>query len=1597
MKKILFVFGMLALLLGAAVFAQPAPSEITEVTGLLVVTQNSTQDGTAGDSLTAGLVIPIINASGLSKEESDTLTQLIRQKCSDATDYRTCFDNEAKTKVGAYSLQYITVKNASIGFSYYNPGSKFIPITACGANGIVSANTEVTKDELGIGKIFYYASCTVPKDIYKGARIRVRIDYLDSGNVVEIDGKKYIVTVPSRELEVADSDSKIIDTIYRTIRDSITAVAGSSTGQPICIGLIAILGMLLASMYFSGKSPITLLDITTPKLPSPKGFAASGQVLLPYGYGEMNKGITAKLGATSAAVGATALGIMNDMRYTPEGRKVASDLANLKGGSGDPQGKKIVEGLAAIAMKSGMTYSQIKHLLKKLPSAYGSEEHKTVAEIFAKGMAMGGKMAAATETTKQYLLALRTAQTMDVLSGHPDMGVKNSLHGKVKMRLAQFAGANRYSAASTMVVGSYESVIRSGRIVAKGYKEMIKTAPELARGLARITVQTVGGAQALKRMEKASTGKGAMAVLAKQVMKPASAGMEIGKKVAIDQKMAAAYESLKDEVKKDQLKYVLKQLYKAMGVNFAMSEKEMLEFAMKDINILEKCGYLKNAAKIEAVEKELLKILGGSMTLDAKLAGILDIAKRNGAVIDSEMMKFSEKLNNIEKMYGKEDGFLKFLALRELLAEHEKQAPAAKMNETRNDNSFYTVIGRSSVNGSDIWETMVLRTMIWDGENGFLKGGVKEGTQRAWLDTLNRLVGLNPTSNLGELPEFLRNKSELTKIEARMKSTILNDLATDAGRKTYANLLVAARADAKTDKTITNPEMKALTDLLYGMGRLPKTGDVVKGDRLGRTAYWENAEHYGPAADSFKVDMKRHWVGALSARESFAIGEWVENRFSRSNIPPLKASIEAELDKMQGTAKWTIDQRTAMAKKLWVVDQMKQDCEQRFNSQFSQDAYGKMPERSNFYNAILLGFYEKAIQDKVGMNNHPDLTFIKTANFSDPGVMRKFREDIAVKYRGEFNAELKRPVTFNDLLNSPKALVGLYEGDWCYYHKGMPLSVADKVHGEVAMRDNKGQFRKFVAEDVVIDFNKAGKPALQQEFYKLREKGQAGPDWDVFIENVKKWTREDGYKYDREQVFAALVSTYGRNTGDYMKYWKDTAVTIKPMKETMDIAPQSLRMFGTDNGMMRNAMTVMRNVKTELGSYFVKTTLASSWPVTTALYESVPTSNYLKDQSWRLAADLHTNKWDHYKEMNAAERSAYREVEMSHHAYHHAWTWAVDRHPGRATLSQGLLSITESAFHHGPGHLLGDNVPKDYIRGTMSGGEYAVFMAFYGWPMQLASKLHKPYVNTFRSIQTSMQGGPSRWDQVSDSLKPFEYSSPRILEAARSASNILGGGMLSKLRLWENSAEQRQTAGEDLMQGLRQAPSDIFFRRTGVDSIARTGMSNPGASYSDYRYTQKMDEAMAGYMWRNRDAVYEFDKEIRDSAMRSTVRRTVSAEALALRNDQEMRGFGVSQNTIYGWFNPILFAWHMPLPAMPSSITPREFVTRYANKEKYGQSESWSHRVENIAKDVYDSAGRAATPWKGSMVVSCPKCGTFTFRGARCNCGASVYSGKKAA
>ncbi|MFH1520435.1 MAG: hypothetical protein ABID61_02205 [Candidatus Micrarchaeota archaeon] len=1587
------VLAALLLLLVTPVYAQfgfpnTGPTKDSQV----ILMRSSDSDTTLNISL---LVFePVISVSG--DTERDKMKEF-QELCvaEGATNILQCvyqkgIDHGALTR--DYQINITSPAGAHFAVEYFNPlgginANQWTIIPGCSDVVATIHGTGYRPDSTGDMQAYdyYYAQCDLTPISHTG-KTYFRVSFIPRPG----------------ELISPSSDEDVLINSQATFSNEITAkihdiVRGASLnnivpGQTLpCLGFFLLIGLLLSSLYFAGKTPISLLDITTPRLPTPKGVTAGGQILAPFGYTEMKKTAKDKMASVIAPVLRTSAILAAAVANKSALNRLTNRITSQKGTRADrdagdvDQGRKIASALVTGGLNVGMKESELAHLTTRLPYHYGDAEHKTVAEILQKLEAKGGRHTLFAMTLKDYINGLRAFQSLEVLTAHTDIGKRSTAHMWFTSKLGKFYGANRYAVLGPLIASSVDSTVRTGRIVGRMSKAMVTETPNLVRGVTKTTMGILGGKRVLSNLEaRAKSSSSAAWVFGQLNKRPAD--IVVGAMFPINDKMAHLYRALNNEVLRDQMRYVLKQLYRKVGMKFDISHEELAQMGHIDINILKRSNF-QASAELTAAEHEVRRILSNTaMTTNDKLHALMQLAQAHGAHIDHNMVAVTTQVEAIHA--SAEPEHFKMILLQEVLEQQNKVRMSATTGGRVHDDTYLCHVGGDSLNATHAWETMVLRTMIWDGEHGYLAGGIKEELVSARLNVANRLTSLDPTSAMDQLPEHMRNATQLKAVTERNRTDLIS-LFTEEGKKTYSEFATSDYGKSKKlPSDINSASIAHLVAFMYG-GKMERSTEIDK--KTGKMIWYSggNMELSLPEKATL-VDVKRHWVGALDSRENYALGQWVESRFTRGYVPAFKASIEAQLDRTPGSSNWTVEQRAHEAKKLWVADHLMRDMEQRFNSHFGNNTYGTTRETSRFYYGVLIGFMEKALQEKGFDNNHSDVQFLQKVDTTNPKHLDKLMQMMRA-HQAEYDRVTNRDMTYDEVAKSEKAVVMLHEGGFAYYRKGMVLSDYDRIlAGETTLRDNNGQKRRFSPDDTEMQFG--ARQDLEAAYAKIRGSKHAA-EWEPVLAEINKWAKEGGYDYNRQKVLEAIL-WQGRNaTHDYLLGQNYSELTVESRRNVAPAAPSFLRFFGVEAPeFSQKVWRPARDIVMHGLDYWSRIALISGGPVHTTSYDITAVSGAYRLHSMKLATQIMAGKFA--ADLSEEEKVLYRGVAMNNHAFFQCWQYGLDRNPWRSSSSFGTHQAWSSFFQFGPA------VPYDMkhnLRAYMDRGTYSNFMSFYGFPMQAAKFMMRPYVNMFRGFQMSMQGYASKWDSTDDALRQWNYTNPRIMEALQSMNpfsatmaSVLGFGsnkaskQMTKLNVFGGSLERHQLAGSDFQTGLMQSTPDIMLHRKGLYSTARTGDANPGETHYDYRSTLQFDPAMAEYLYRTKDSTFKYDQAVRDAAMDNTTRRTVSAEALNIRRRQELDMFGFERNSLWGFFNPLLFFWHLPAPVFPQSLTPRERVSKWISNSKTGQRTSFQENMTRLAQSTGNGVSRLLQPHRLAQVVYCPTCGMSSFRGSRC-------------
>jgi hypothetical protein len=1570
MTSMKYVLGIaIVLLLTMSVFAEGSifPQENLKESQVVITPADD-----AGKVLNISLLVfePATSTSGVNIR--DVMDQ-IAQECASAPDRQTCIQQKALERTASsrdYQLNLSSLQNAHFVVEYFNPqGNAYHGLWSAipGCEDVIAGQTGTAyRPSPDTGEMvavpYYFGQCDLTP-VAGSQRVYIRATYVPQPTED--------VSPSSAEYEYNNFNVTSSTDFAQNIQNFINGVSQSG-GQEVgaggalpCVGVFMILGLLLASLYFAGKSPISLLDITTPRLPTPKGVTAGGQILLPYGYTEMKGTAKARMGAAAAAVTESASRLAANRGDDRELQGLRSRIAADRGTAADRaagdvvEGRKIATALVTAGRSLGMKGSELEHLAR-LPYHYGDAEHKTVAQIIEALEKRGGREALMAATLKDYLYGLRTFQSLEVLTAHPDVAQRSAVHYRVTSLVNKAFGANRYAVIGPGVGGSIDSVARTSRIMGRMGKAIVTEAPELARATARTTMQMIGGARAVEELEARGKASPTAAWIAGQLNKHPSQVI-MGAMYPINDKMGKLYHDLRGEALHDEMRYVLRQIYKRMGVRFDVSEEELASMGHVDMDIKKRCNITSTAA-MAAAEEEIRRVLSnGSMNTQDKLSALMRVAESHGAVIDHQMVNFTRRLEAIEAS-GQQD-HLKMLMLQQALEEQNKVRMSVATGGKVSEDAYLCHVGGNSLRGHEVWEHAVLRTMIWDYENGYAqKGGIEQAAVRERLSFANRLATLDPTAAMEQLPEHMRNPTQLKAVAERNRQDLVS-LFTDEGKQMFQQ---------RSGKAINGASISEIVGFMYG-GNLPRTGQIDA--KSGRMHWWPSDLELGMPKNATLVDMKRHWVDTPKARENFAIAQWTESKFVKGHVSAYDPTIEAQMKRMPGYSSMTGEQESQMAKKLWIQKELVSDVEMRFNSQFAKNAYGTTRETMKFYGGIQAGFLEKALEEKRLPSNHPDVRFVQEVDFSNTKDLARF-QSLMKKYSREYQTVASREMSMDEIAKSNKAVVLLQEGGYAYYKKGMVLSDHDRLMaGQAALRDDKGQKRAFVPEDVAVTFS--GRDDLSAQYGKLRMSKDPS-EWQSFVQSAVKWAKEGGYNYERERVLGAVLWEFGNKTHDYDSFWKHSAVTVEAKRAVAPVAPSVLRMFGVEAPGLMKAVAPIRNIAMAGGDYISKIAIKSGGPVLNTSYDVAAVGLAYRMQGFEVTRRIYEGT----SGVSEKEAGLYKTYASKYGAYLQAHQWALDRSPFGYSTSHSTNAADAALFASGPGLTF---KTSDYVGATMDKGTMASFRLFYAWPMDLARKIMAPYATAISTGQKEMMGRAGRFDTTGDPLRMLHHTEPRVRSAMQAFLNPLSlssNKIAQKLNVWGGSAQRRQVGGEDVMLGLAAATQDISLTRKGVYVTGRVGDANPREKMYNARMEGEIDAPMAYELMKN--ATFRYQRDIYDAAHTNTTRRTVSAEALAIKRSQELMSFSSLQTPQGKFYSPIHFALH--------ALKVPDIGTKIAARAKHGYGGSVGDSMRHSMKSMSQNAGFLLRPHMQVWEKRCPKCGANSYQYRKCaSCGTRLW------
>ncbi|MGV8176983.1 MAG: hypothetical protein ACP5NX_04240 [Candidatus Bilamarchaeaceae archaeon] len=1219
----------------------------------------------------------------------------------------------------------------------------------------------------------YYALCSISRTYYQGSCKTYVIKYDGDGPI-----------------PAASTQAVLCDTQKQDFMAGLFNMDMSRLLTPvICFSLLGLFGTLLATLYFAGKNPMGLLDLTTPRLPGPKSFAAGGRTISQWGYARMNANIDARMAYLNNnifKIGMSELG--------------AGRLSARPGFGKAGTASKVAAGLLS---KSGASMNDVHAALNA--KADTSAGQKTLAGLLSKVDKKNPtrqKYAHLYDAVEDYMHMASLKRSIGGATGLNEDTATTTIHKKM-MNLIRFATGG------TPMVGSFfgTSMVTLTRGAKATRNLFFKAVPsEIVR--TAVDIGTLGKAEEKSR-EWAGKG-GAAGFASKLITMGSPSKLHIGYYYDVQAKKAQAYDDLIKAAYYDLYSGIIAKIYKTAGADlehvaytYDYSRDGMLK-TMKDlakrIETLERSAQL---SQIKGIEEELKRMLVSEMSYSEKAERLMSYADRLGA-LESEyrasVRAFSRQLGGIHDQIHAweasnnpadlESAFLRRQTAYDRLVEFIQ-------SETRHQpyqfsgSTFTTALGRSDL-GAGFFGFYAGRTLLENliSEHFTPGSGLMDNLKVSWLHFVNNLYGVGNAALSSEV------------------NSVLGGLMTDAGRAEMRRIGTKSTFDMLSSQASIYYDYR-VKDAYGSRGALMKVKAQRKGMMSGGGMYLAGLEanEIGPKAEWWKTNMKFSWHtdafdaskglnGQSDPRTVFSTTKGFFERgareFSLSSVANELANALGKEPDMGKPADREMVYNTYMKHflKIQMFDVL---------GGLDPNAYSHMNETHKFLNG-LTGLYMNHVLGKLTDEDKEKMDKLGTTAEVEEFLQKKVRD------------LMRTPISYEDLASSKTAWLGMHEGGMVPYAeysvevrklmgiiKGktnssdfenahlssmvspVPLGDFDRViNGYVSYYDKKtGRWQRFdPSQEVRFDDDSlnreldglmrlsrgrgvSGEAVDNEAGFKLSDADKQ--KWRDFMDKLK--TLHEAGKLSSSS-FANTVSLYSDAVKEPHTYWSDAKVSIKAKEvvgPTIGTSWYSPTRIMEKFGMMDAASAVGGVFRYGTRSFERMMSLAAM-DVVAGSYAVTPVSELLREKGMGMA---HNIKGGGYSGASDEMKKSLEGYSRLLFQYQCIWDSTIDRNPWRSSTSTMDQHMFATMYHLGP--------PFPFPLATHAPGfnasQWWAFRALTA-PSDIALSLFKPIALAGRSLQMAMRGYPGKYDMMEgDPLRPFYSPPPAPLTGVRSFLN----------------------------------------------------------------------------------------------------------------------------------------------------------------------------------------------------------------------------------
>ncbi|MDD5096239.1 MAG: hypothetical protein PHY95_01870 [Candidatus ainarchaeum sp.] len=690
------------------------------------------------------------------------------------------------------SVHRLPVPNATISIFYEKSevgadgrlSSALMPVTCVGA----PAGPLKTTAPLG------EASCRIDPEIYTGKCVQFYLEFTG--------GKP--AGMPA-ELNPVQSSLRICDperTAFSAMGSALSTIGAASLANPICIIGFVILGLFVASMFFSGRSPASLLDITTPLLPKPKSMSYSG---LAFGatYVRMRRGIENIRKASGKLLSGQSGQLRAELMKRGFSPRELDDILALA------KDAPHMGYLALRALREGKTVAQAKEIARLRPQPGKDADLKRAAEELRKMRERKGEEDAALTAVSARIEADLADKTLALITGNVPPRIAKTVKAVLDSKKSPLYYLMPEDVRDQLRVG-IGSAFASGRHVSQFTKKA-------AKGVVSMVSAT--------KAERAGAG-------ALMPAMPAPKKGEARKDLYlmdIRSRISEFYKTQVQESKANAAMYLVKRILESRGVKLELSEKELLEIGK--LEIVGHMGLAGNARALDADKKIRAILSSKDIPMELKAEMLMKLATTEGVSFDRVgVQAFMSKIRSIEATQKSDRE--KLQELHDYLKERFK---VDKICDFRDEarGGFYPWVGRDSLRYSagnkkydDTWTFMLLHSFL-DGAASAKPTSFVDSAKLMWLRLVNEMWGLLPSD-----PKLMPGLDEKLRPMMRRAEEYAKSLLTEEGRKKLG-------------------EMTHVYELFYNpaIAKLP----------MGMWMQSEIAREYGPDMRHWNADVRGFW------------------------------------------------------------------------------------------------------------------------------------------------------------------------------------------------------------------------------------------------------------------------------------------------------------------------------------------------------------------------------------------------------------------------------------------------------------------------------------------------------------------------------------------------------------------------------------------------------------------------------------------------------------------------------------------------------------------------------------------------------------------